>query len=189
MDKVAISEVASSTVGEESTRRRLTEHLGTTDISLNHYQLAPGDGLPGGLHSHMDQEEVFVVLDGTATFETMGGEVTVDEFEAIRFGPGEFQSGKNTSDSDLIVLALGAPRETGDIRIPVPCPDCNHETLRLDSGDELTFICPDCSVESIPQNCLNCGHDDLRVTLGEETQTVVVCQNCETTFDQPPLQD
>jgi transcription elongation factor Elf1 len=119
----------------------------------------------------------------------MTGEVTVDELETIRFGPGEFQSGKNESDSELIVLALDAPRDTDDIRIPVTCPDCNHETLRLDFSDELAFICPDCSAEHIPQNCPNCGHEDLRIALGQETRIVVVCQNCETEFDQPPLHD
>ncbi len=189
MEKVAITEVPPSTVGEESTRRGLTEHLGTTDIALNQYRLACGDDLPGGLHCHMDQEEIFVVLDGTATFETMDGEVTVDAFEAIRFEPGEFQSGKNNSDSELVMVALGAPRATDDIRIPVSCPNCNHETLRLNFTDELTFECPDCSVEHRPRSCLNCGHEDLRVTLGEESKPVVVCQHCEAEFDQPPLQD
>ncbi|MFC6768822.1 cupin domain-containing protein [Natrinema soli] len=188
MEKATISEVESFVFGEESTRRGLSEHLGATELALNQYRLAPGDGLPGGLHTHIDQEEVFVVLDGTATFETMNGKVTVDEAEAIRFGPGEFQSGKNEADSELVMLALGAPRDTDDIRIPVDCPDCNHETLRLNFSDKMTFICPGCNGEHIPRNCLNCGHEDLRVTLGEGTQTVVICQNCETEFERPPLQ-
>ena len=189
MEKVDMSAVESSTFAEESTRRGLTSHLGTTDIAINQYQVAPGDGLPGGLHTHMDQEEVFVVLDGEATFETMDGKITVSESEAVRFGPGEFQSGKNESDSTLSVLGLGAPRDSDDLRIPVVCPDCNSETVRLNFDGDLTFVCPDCTAEHVPKNCPHCGHDNLRVTLEEETGTVTVCQNCETEFDKPPLRD
>lgn len=81
----------------------------------------------------MDQEEIFVVIDGEATFETLECEVTVGKCEAIRFAPGEFQSGKNESDGELTVLAMGAPRDTEDIRIPADCPECQHDDLRLDT--------------------------------------------------------
>jgi len=36
---------------------------------MNYVELAPGDAFPGGLHTHGDQEEVFYVLSGIATFE------------------------------------------------------------------------------------------------------------------------
>lgn len=189
MQKVAISNVEPHVVGEDSARRGLSEPLGATNIALNHYRLAPGEGFPGGLHAHMDQEEVFAVLKGEATFETLGGEVTVGEREAIRFPPGEFQSGKNTSDSELTVVAIGAPRDTEDIRIPVPCPNCEHNTLCIQMrDDQLMFICPDCDAEHVPRNCPECSYSDLRVTLAETTHTVVVCQRCGATFENPPLQ-
>jgi uncharacterized cupin superfamily protein len=189
MEKVTISEIELAAFGEGSTRCRLSDRLGITEFALNHYRIAPGDRLPGGLHTHMDQEELFFVLDGTAIFETMDGRVTVMKSEAVRFDLGEFHSGKNETDSELVLLALGAPRDTNDIRIPVDCPDCNHETLRLDFGEKLTFVCPDCSCEYIPRNCPDCGHDDLRVALGNKTRPVVVCQNCESEFEHPPLQE
>lgn len=190
MKKVTVDDIESDIRNEGIDRWPLSEHIDATNVAINHYRIAPGDGFPGGLHAHMDQEEVFVVLDGEATFETMNGEVTVGEGEAIRFVPGEFQSGKNESDGTLAVLAMGAPRNSEDIRIPVDCPECYHDTLRLDTGDDgLTFVCPDCNVEHIPNGCSECGHDDLRVTLGEATRTVVVCQNCEAEFENPPLRD
>ncbi|MFH5800177.1 hypothetical protein [Haladaptatus sp. CMAA 1911] len=37
-------------------QRKLSDPLGTTDIAINYYRLAPDEGLPGGLHTHMDQE-------------------------------------------------------------------------------------------------------------------------------------
>jgi len=190
MERVTISETDAVEVGDGSVRRGCTEPLGLTDLALNQYRLAPGDGLPGGVHTHMDQEEVFVVLEGTATFETTDGEVRVSESEAVRFGPGEFQSGKNEGDTDLVVLALGAPRETEDTRIPVACPECDHETLRLETGEQLTFVCPGCDTAYTPQDCPNCGHETLRVTLsGDGSHTVVVCQGCDSEFDRPPLRD
>ena len=189
MEKVDIRNVAAHAVAEDSARRGLSEPLETTDIALNHYRLAPGEGFPGGLHAHMDQEEVFVVLNGEATFETLDGEVTVGEREAIRFSPGEFQSGKNNADRELVVVAIGGPRDTEDIRIPVACPDCEHDTLRFQTrDDELTFVCPDCDAEHVPRNCPECGSPDLHITLDETTHTVVVCQGCGVEFETPPLQ-
>lgn len=189
MEKVAISDVPARAVAEDSARRELSELLKTTSIALNHYRIAPGEGLPGGLHAHMDQEEVFIVLDGEATFETLDGEVTVGEREAIRFSPGEFQSGRNNADRELIAVAMGGPRDTEDIRIPVACPDCEHDALRFQTrDDDLTFVCPDCETEHVPRNCPACGDPDLRVTLDETTHTVVVCQGCGAEFENPPLQ-
>jgi len=127
MRKVTIDDLEPDVLGEGSDRRGLSDPLGTTDVAINHYRLGPGEGFPAGLHAHMDQEEVFLVLDGEASFETMDGEVTVGSGEAIRFSPGEFQSGRNASGSELTAVAIGAPRETEDVRIPVDCPDCGAE--------------------------------------------------------------
>lgn len=187
MERITISDIEPVAVGERSQRRGLAERLGTTDVALNHYRVAPGEGLPGGLHAHMDQEELFYLLAGALRFETMSGEVGVEAGEAIRFAPGEFQSGTNESASEAVVLAIGAPRETEDIRIPAACPDCGHATLRLDTEGELSFRCPDCASVYVPRGCPDCGHDDLRFTLGERSRPAVVCQDCGSTFEHPPL--
>ncbi|WP_227353120.1 cupin domain-containing protein [Haladaptatus salinisoli] len=201
MKKVAIDDVESNAAGNDGDRRKLSEPLGTTGVALNHYRLPPGERLPGGLHAHADQEEVFVVVEGEATFETYaprsgdsandvssgeGGEVTVGAGEAIRFAPGEFQSGGNESDDELVVLALGAPRDSEDVRIPVDCPECAHDGVRLETGDAVpAFVCPNCGAERVPQGCPECGRE-LRVTIGE-TGTVVVCSDCGAAFEKPPL--
>lgn len=176
----------------------LSDPLETTDVAINHYRLAPDDGFPGGLHAHMDQAEIFVVIEGAATFETYaphGGTTraeteTVAAGEAIRFAPGEFQSGWNESDKDCVALALGAPRNSEDVRIPVVCPDCGHESVRLATeGDTITLVCPDCGDERVPTACPECGHDDLRVTLGDRATPIVVCQGCGVEFEQPPIRN
>ena len=42
-------------------------------------------------------------------------------------------SGEEFPGGLLEVFALGAPRETEDIRIPAECPECSHANLRLDT--------------------------------------------------------
>ncbi|WP_458185866.1 cupin domain-containing protein [Haladaptatus sp. NG-WS-4] len=192
MNHVSIANVEPSAVANDSDRNGLSEPLGTIDVAINHYRVAPGDGLPGGLHAHMDQEEVFVVVAGEVTFETYaprsgGGRITVSAGEIIRFAPGEFQSGRNDSDDELAVLAFGAPRDSDDVRIPVDCPECAHDDMRLETGDGVhTLVCPDCGAERVPQGCPECGHK-LRVTLGEDDRPVVVCSECGAEFETPPF--
>lgn len=115
MNRTALAAIDSDL--EDIDRRELSAPLATTDLAINYYRIPPENGFPGGVHAHMDQEEVFVVLVGTAEFETMNGTITVEAGEAIRFGPGEFQSGANAAEQDLVALALGAPRDSEDVRI------------------------------------------------------------------------
>ncbi|MFB6228489.1 MAG: cupin domain-containing protein [Halobacteriales archaeon] len=148
MEKISIDEIEPSAFGSDIDRRGLSDPLGTTDVALNRYRLDPGERFSGGMHAHMDQEEVFVIVEGKATFETMDGEVTVGEGEAIRFAPGEFQSGKNDSDEDVVAFAMGAPRDSEDVRVPQDCPECGHDNMRAIPGDDgFDLQCPECGAE------------------------------------------
>jgi transcription elongation factor Elf1 len=119
----------------------------------------------------------------------MDGEVKVGDGEVIRFHPGEFQSGENKSHRQLVALALGAPRETSDVRIPAGCPECGHDDLRLKTGEAgVFFVCPSCESRYVPRDCPHCNHADLRITLRDE-RTVTICQNCESIFEKPPLEN
>lgn len=170
-----------------ATRHLLSDALETTGMAINHYRLEAGTGLPGGLHAHEDQEEVFAVLAGAATFETLDGTVDVAGGAVIRFAPGEFQSGKNGGDEPVELLALGAPRETEDVRVPVACQDCGHDDLRLDE-DGATFVCPDCGAERVPEPCPDCG-SELRMTLDDASEPVAACADCGAVFERPPLRE
>ena len=148
MEKVSIGDVEPNAFGSDIDRRGLSAPLGTTDLALNRYRLDPGERFSGGMHAHMDQEEVFVIVEGEATFETMDGEVTVGEAEVIRFAPGEFQSGKNDSDGEVLAFAMGAPRDSEDVRLPQNCPECGHDNMRAIPGDDgFDLQCPDCGAE------------------------------------------
>ncbi|ELY92980.1 hypothetical protein C483_06610 [Natrialba hulunbeirensis JCM 10989] len=185
MEHISIDNIESTPYDDLHTDRRdLAAPLGTDHLAITHYVLESGERFSGSVHAHMDQEEVFVVLEGEVTFEvvrvdgehdeqdeqngldehdeydeqderdeTDGVELTVAEREAIRFAPGEFQSGRNDGDERVVALALGAPRDSDDVRITripvlddrdVSCPDCDHDHLRIGREGEAELICPEC---------------------------------------------
>ncbi|ELZ21979.1 cupin domain-containing protein [Natrinema limicola] len=134
-------------------KRSLSNALEADHLALNHYILEPGESFGFGYHRHADQEELFYVLEGTATFETADGDVTVSAEEAIRFAPGEWQRGRNETDERVVALALGAPAETGETDILRMCPDCGERQLvRIEptaDRDALVAICEECGAETV----------------------------------------
>lgn len=178
MQKLSVEDVEPRSHDRDLDRRGLSDQLGTTDVAINHYRLDPGARI-AGLHMHTDQEEVFVVVEGTATFETLDGRIDVDDGEAIRFAPGEYQSATNDSDDDVRLLALGAPRGTTDWRVPLACPECGHDNTRPTViDDEHVLVCPDCKA-TLDTSCSACGSDDKTVILGDDGETPVdFCQDC-----------
>ncbi|WP_435179661.1 cupin domain-containing protein [Halorussus sp. AFM4] len=212
MERTAIDAVESAAFGDGVDRRGLTDALDAEHLAVNRYRVPPGEGFPSGLHAHGDQEEVFVVLDGEATFETLvprgeaggdpgateweAGEVAVAAGEAIRFAPGEYQSGRNAGEAELVALALGAPRDSEDVRIPLACPECGHGYLRPEAGGagDVRLVCPDCDARNAPEGCPDCGSEmrvaladaerrespsgDSREVAGDRPETRVVCPYC-----------
>jgi uncharacterized cupin superfamily protein len=156
MEHVRIDEVDNS-VQPAAVMRHLTRPLGCEDLAINYYELDPGDSFAFAYHQHEVQEEVFVVLAGTATWETEEGTVEVGPNEAIRVPPGEFQRGWNKTDEDgdgerVRAIALGAPLEYGDQPKYADCDDCGEETRveieRADDDDDaVVTICQECGSE------------------------------------------
>lgn len=191
MERVALDDVDPTAFGDGVLRRGLSEPLATEAVAVNYYTVPAGEELPSGLHTHSDQEELFIVLAGEAAFETLqAGVVTVEAGAAIRFAPGDYQSGRNDGDGELELVAIGAPKQTADTRIPFECPECGILGLRLDAGaDGLVFTCPECDAVQQPAPCPACGADDLRATLNESEEPVAACRNCGASYDAPPLED
>ncbi|MFC6732835.1 MULTISPECIES: cupin domain-containing protein [unclassified Haladaptatus] len=158
MKKVAIDEVnvVTNPMNVHSIRRPVSRALGTEEFAMNYFELETGESFSGGLHTHYDQEEVFYVQSGTATFETkIDGErdtVTVDAGEAIRFAPGEFQQGLNGEDEPVVGFAFGAPGATHDwdeIESITYCRDCEEETphgLDLTEKGGFKMDCKECDM-------------------------------------------
>ncbi|MFC7236044.1 cupin domain-containing protein [Halosegnis marinus] len=155
MKKTAIDDVdvQNNPLGVHSERRPVSAVLGTEDFAMNFFRLQPGESFSGGLHTHHDQEEVFYVEEGEATF-TVGrdrdDEVEVAGGELIRFAPGEFQIGRNTGDDELVGWALGAPASRHDwdeIESLVFCRECDEETghgLELTDEGNFRLTCLEC---------------------------------------------
>ena len=128
----------------------LSEPLGTDGLAINYFERAPGEPIGYCYHRHHEQEEVFYVLSGTATFETEDGDVPVGSGELIRFAPGEWQQGTNRGDDRLVVLALGAPRDQGPTDLRRECPSCGERTPAVSewTGEEEVFYCEVCGAET-----------------------------------------
>jgi uncharacterized cupin superfamily protein len=151
MEKVRVEDVE-SWMSPASAKRSLTKALELEGVAINQYELQPGESFAFGYHAHEDQEEVFYVLSGEATFETEAGDVTVGAGEAVRFGPGEYQQGFNRGEALVSALAIGAPREGGSVDIRRECTECGERTGQsvelADSKDALVAVCLECGAET-----------------------------------------
>ncbi|ELZ28224.1 cupin [Halosimplex carlsbadense 2-9-1] len=139
-------------MGPAADERALAAALDTDELALNYYELDPGDSFGFGYHRHPDQEEVFYVVEGTATFETEDGEVAVSAGEAVRFAPGEWQLGRNAGDGRCVALAMGAPKDARRTEMIRECPDCEGRTEgtveMADDREALVTRCTDCGAET-----------------------------------------
>lgn len=151
MKKLSVDDV-DSRMGPADVKRPLSEPLDTENVAVNYYELAPGDSFGFGYHRHADQEEVFYVQQGTATFETEDGDVEVGAGEAIRFSPGEWQLGRNTGEERVVALAIAAPAAAGSTEMLRECGDCGGRTTNRiemsDDRDALVTICEQCDAET-----------------------------------------
>ncbi|MFC6716921.1 cupin domain-containing protein [Natrialbaceae archaeon GCM10025810] len=171
MEKTAIDdvEVEVNPMRVHAVRRPISDALGFSDFAMNYFELESGESFSGGLHTHHDQEEVFYVQAGTATFEVLipddgdgvsdgePREVTVGAGEVIRFAPGEFQQGYNDGDERVVGFAFGAPKakhDWGQIESLVHCRECDDEVghgVDLTDDGRFELTCTECGTSfSIP---------------------------------------
>jgi mannose-6-phosphate isomerase-like protein (cupin superfamily) len=169
METVDIDEIEAVPhfLGANSHRKPLARAMEGMGFACTYFELDPGESFSGGLHTHTDQEELFVVLAGTATFETAAGPgaeretVTVGPRGAIHFeAGGDFQQGRNETDDPIRGFALGVPgsrHEWAEVKALLDCPDCGQERVfefEPDDGDERM---PDPA--DVATVCSVCGHE------------------------------
>lgn len=141
MKRVTIDDVEHPpTISPASVLRPLSRPLELTDVSINYFELAPGESFGFDYHRHRDQEELFYVQAGTATFWTEDGEVEVHAGEVVRFAPGEFQLGRNAGEERVRALAIGAPGETTEIEYLRPCGECGEATIQTPAVDREAMV-------------------------------------------------
>jgi uncharacterized cupin superfamily protein len=157
MERVTVDDVEAEPhpMGVNRERRDLSTALGTEHMAAVHYELEPGEQFSGGLHTHHDQEEIFYVLEGTATFEygpDGDQEEVVEAGEVIRFAPGEFQCGHNQSDDRVVGVALAAPGSRHDwdaLESFAPCGECDEVTSHgvREPDEAFVIYCNECGNE------------------------------------------
>lgn len=133
-------------------KRAVGDTLGIEGFALNYFELEPRETFSNTLHTHFDQEEVFYVLEGTATFETDEGQFSVDAGEVVRFEPGEYQKGSNSTDERVVAIVLGAPKESQEASLE--CPSCGaRESPDVERTDDAVIF-----------ECAACGNEINRMT-------------------------
>lgn len=161
MEKKAVSDLESipNPMGANTVRKSITGAVGADHVAIAQYELAPGEAFSAGLHTHRDQEEMFYIISGTATFKVGEDreEVVVESGEVIRFAPGEFQTGSNESDDEVVGLAISAPGH-------------RHEWSELDA----LFPCEECGKETL----WTCGEDGAGDWENQEVDIIATCQEC-----------
>jgi mannose-6-phosphate isomerase-like protein (cupin superfamily) len=83
-----------------------SEHIG-----VSHFRYAPDRRSTKG-HSHREQEEVYVVLDGTGQVKLDDELVEVRRWDVVRVSPGVFR-GFAAGPDGLELLAIGSDRPEG----------------------------------------------------------------------------
>lgn len=147
MEKVTLAEIDPiDSPLDAAVYKPLSPFLGTEDVSLNYYELEPGDQFGFAMHTHHDQEEVFFIQEGTATFETRDGAIDVGEGEMIRFAPGDFQIGRNGGDVRVSAITLGAPKDSSEVEYFRECETCGDRTEQRAEREEngLAIRCETC---------------------------------------------
>ena len=68
------------------------------------------EGGENGVHAHPDEDHLFVVLDGEATFVDVEGDLTVvGALEGMMVPRGAAYAFRSTGDGNLVMLRVGAP--------------------------------------------------------------------------------
>jgi quercetin dioxygenase-like cupin family protein len=74
---------------------------------LSYFKLAPGWRFPFG-HTHSEQEEVYVVIGGSAVLRLDDEELELEHLDAVRIPPGT-KRGLGGGPDGVELLAFGAP--------------------------------------------------------------------------------
>jgi uncharacterized cupin superfamily protein len=87
--------------------------LGVQAFGLNLVEIPPGERIPEHDETDRDQEEVFVVLSGSAALVADGEELPAPEGTLARFDPEVTRTVVNRGDEPALVLICSAPRNSG----------------------------------------------------------------------------
>jgi len=94
--------------------RAATKALGLEESALSYQRVPPGARFPYG-HTHLTQEEVYVVVGGSGRMKVDDEIVELETWDAVRVPPGAWR-GYEAGPAGLEILVIGAPNLGDDPR-------------------------------------------------------------------------
>jgi len=98
-------------VSEQISVKRLTDELGAAKVRANVWTVAEGSMMK---HLHREQEELYLVLDGTAEITVDGRTYKLGERDALSVPAGAEHQLSNVGWGPLTFFVAAAPNVTGD---------------------------------------------------------------------------
>lgn len=92
---------------KEIKRQELHDALSLTGVEVSVNRLPAGGGAPF-IHSHKQNEEVYVFLEGRGTFQIDGDEFGIGEGSVVRVDPPGKRLIKAADDSELLYVCIQA---------------------------------------------------------------------------------
>ena len=106
--------VPTESISEKLSVQRLSEALGTRNLRASVFTLAEGSMLR---HMHREQEEVYLVLDGTAMIDVDGEQLLVGEREALAVPARAWHRVANVGVGPLTFYVVASPPVDDDTEI------------------------------------------------------------------------
>lgn len=100
----------SNQMGIENTD--LAKQLGAERLGMRLWRLAPGQA--STRHRHFEQEELYVLLEGTGRVRVDEELLTLAPLDALRVGPESARQLFNDTDAEALWLVVGAPPEAAN---------------------------------------------------------------------------
>ena len=106
--------VPTESLSEQLSVQRLSAPLDLHQMRANVFTLAEGSM---SRHMHREQEEVYLVLDGSAMFDVDGRQLKVGEREALAVPAGAWHRVANAGAGPLTFFVAAAPPVEGDAEL------------------------------------------------------------------------
>lgn len=106
--------VPTQSLSEKLSVGRLSPALGLNNLRANVFTLAEG---AMSRHLHREQEEVYLVLDGTAMIDVDDQQLKVGEREVLAVPPGAWHRVTNVGAGPLTFFVAAAPPVDGDAEL------------------------------------------------------------------------
>ncbi len=106
--------VPTEAVSEKLSVQRLSDKLGLTQMHANVFTLAEGSM---SRHLHREQEELYVVLDGTAMIDVDEARYKLGERDALAVPSRAWHRVTNVGLGPLTFLVVAAPPTAGDAEV------------------------------------------------------------------------